>query len=95
MNWYIMRHDDGEIDGLLRWPQFEGQERLPETHREVAAFLDKPEPEPEPEPEPAPYVLELNLASIGSSERIQQLKELRIEVQRMVEDASAARRGVR
>ena len=43
----------------------------------------------------APYVLELNLAPMGSSERIQQLKELRIEVQRMVEDASIARRSER
>ncbi len=40
---YIER-EDGNVVGLLRWPQFDGQERLPEDHPEVRVFINRPAP---------------------------------------------------
>lgn len=41
---YIQRNENGEITGLFRWPQTEGQERLAEDHPDVVAFRNRPMP---------------------------------------------------
>lgn len=40
-NYYIERDKDKKISGLFARPQYEGQERLKEISKEIAAFLKK------------------------------------------------------
>jgi len=40
-NYYIERNDNKKISGLFARPQYEGQEKLKETSKEIIAFLKK------------------------------------------------------
>ena len=44
---YYVKREAGEVVELSRWPETEDQERLPENHPDVAAFINRPSP-PDP-----------------------------------------------